>query len=168
MLRQFVQIAHDEAAQDPLSLAEVCQMLHVGKSTLAAACKDAYGMSVVALMRKVRLEQCRMALIKPKGLTLLRSVMRQISLHQPESLCCDVQGSLCRDCLLTRTSGGRASSNCREYEALGRFFRTCSRPLDLSPKLRQSDLSPPCSSPTSLQLTCTCGVDLHKNYGFVG
>lgn len=75
MLRQFVQLAHDEAAEDPLSLAEVSQMLHVGKSTLSAACKDTYGMSVIQLMRQVRLEQCRMALIKPGRTTTVRSVM---------------------------------------------------------------------------------------------
>ena len=77
MLRQFVQIAHEQAEEDPLSLAEVCQMLHISKSTLSAACKDAYGMSVVALMRKVRLEQCRLAFLKPKGLTSVESVMRR-------------------------------------------------------------------------------------------
>ena len=77
MLKQFVQIAHDEAEANPLSLAEVCQMLHVGKSTLSAACKEAYGMSVVALMRKVRLEQCRLAFLKPQGLTSVESVMRR-------------------------------------------------------------------------------------------
>ena len=75
MLRQFVQLAHDKAAEDPLSLAEVSQMLHVGKSTLSAACKDTYGMSVIQLMRQVRLEQCRMALIKPGRTTTVRSVM---------------------------------------------------------------------------------------------
>ena len=75
MLRQFVQMAHDKQLKTRCRLAEVSQMMHVGKSTLSAACKDTYGMSVVALMRKVRLEQCRMALIKPEAATTVRSVM---------------------------------------------------------------------------------------------
>ena len=34
-------------------------------------------MSVVALMRKVRLEQCRLSFLKPQGLTSVESVMRR-------------------------------------------------------------------------------------------
>ena len=75
MLRQFVQLAHDTAAEEPLSLAEVSQMMHVGKSTLSEACKSTYGLSVIQLMRQVRLEQCRMALTKPERNTTVRSVM---------------------------------------------------------------------------------------------
>ena len=77
MLREFVQLAHENAAGEPLALAEVAQMLHVGKSTLRRACTDAYGMSVVGLMRRVRLEQCRLAFVKPGKATTVESVRRK-------------------------------------------------------------------------------------------
>ena len=37
-------------------------MLLVSRSTLSAACRDTYGLSVGSLFRMVRLEQCRLAL----------------------------------------------------------------------------------------------------------
>ena len=77
MLRQFVQLAHDMAAEEPLTLPEVAKMIHVGKSTLSAACTETYGLSVMALMRQVRLEQCRMALLKPNRETTVETVMRK-------------------------------------------------------------------------------------------
>ena len=36
MLRQFVQLAHDTAEEEPLTLPEVAKMMHIGKSTLSA------------------------------------------------------------------------------------------------------------------------------------
>ena len=52
-------------------------MMHIGKSTLSAACTETYGLSVMALMRQVRLEQCRMALLKPDRGTTVDTVMRK-------------------------------------------------------------------------------------------
>ena len=77
MLRQFVQLAHDTAEEEPLTLPEVAKMIHVGRSTLSAACTETYGLSVMALMRQVRLEQCRMALLKPNRGTTVETVMRK-------------------------------------------------------------------------------------------
>ena len=77
MLRQFVQLAHDTAEEEPLTLPEVAKMIHVGRSTLSAACTETYGLSVMALMRQVRLEQCRMALLKPNRKTTVETVMRK-------------------------------------------------------------------------------------------
>ena len=77
MLRQFVQLAHDTAKEEPLTLPEVAKMMHIGKSTLSASCTETYGLSVMALMRQVRLEQCRMALLKPERGTTVDTVMRK-------------------------------------------------------------------------------------------
>ena len=77
MLRQFVQLAHDTAEEEPLTLPAVAKMMHIGKSTLSAACTETYGLSVMALMRQVRLEQCRMALLKPDRGTTVDTVMRK-------------------------------------------------------------------------------------------
>ena len=52
-------------------------MMHIGKSTLSAACTETYGLSVMALMRQVRLEQCRMAMLKPDRGTTVDTVMRK-------------------------------------------------------------------------------------------
>jgi len=77
LLREFVQFAHDNAANEPLTLAEVSQMLHVGSSTLKRACTDAYGMSVIGLMRQVRLEQCRLSFLKPEPGATVDSVRKK-------------------------------------------------------------------------------------------
>ena len=141
-------------------------MMHVGKSTLSAACKDTYGMSVIQLMRQVRLEQCRMALIKPERTTTVRSVMAKYRFTNQNRFAKAYKEAFAELPSETYMRGqglklqGLAKPRADSSES--------SRPIDLSPKLRQSDLSPPCSSPTSLPLTCTSGVDLHKNYGFVG
>ena len=61
-LHRLVELAHETASGEPLSLSEVCKMLLVSRSTLSAACKESYGLSVGSLLRMVRLEQCRIAL----------------------------------------------------------------------------------------------------------
>ena len=61
-LAGLVALAHDTAEGEPLTLPKICQMLLVSRSTLSAACRDTYGLSVGSLFRMVRLEQCRLAL----------------------------------------------------------------------------------------------------------
>lgn len=61
-LVELVRLAHETAEGEPLTLPQICQMLLVSRSTLSAACKDTYGLSVGSLFRMVRLEQCRLAL----------------------------------------------------------------------------------------------------------
>ena len=90
MLRQFVQLAHDTAEEEPLTLPEVAKMMHTGKSTLSAACTETYGLSVMALMRQVRLEQCRMALLKPDRWHNCGHGDAQIPVQQPCPFCGDI------------------------------------------------------------------------------
>lgn len=62
VLAGLVALAHKTAEGEPLTLPKICQMLLVSRSTLSAACRDTYGLSVGSLFRMVRLEQCRLAL----------------------------------------------------------------------------------------------------------
>lgn len=78
LLKQFVQIAHDHADDvPPLQLSDVYKMLPTTRSTLAAATREAYGLGPKELMRRVRLEQCRMAFLKPTRNTQVESTMRR-------------------------------------------------------------------------------------------
>ena len=78
LLRMFVQLAHDHADDvPPLQLSDVYKMLPTSRSTLAAATRESYGLAPKELMRRVRLEQCRMSFLKPKAGTKVETTMRR-------------------------------------------------------------------------------------------
>jgi len=78
MLKQFVQLSHDHADDvPPLQLSDVYKMLPTSRSTLAAATREVYGLAPKELMRRVRLEQCRMSFLKPNRGTKVETTMRR-------------------------------------------------------------------------------------------
>jgi len=67
MLRTLVQLAHENARQKPLSVPEVLIALGLDQrqeKTLRRRCKEAYGMGIGQLMKRVRLEQARLSITK--------------------------------------------------------------------------------------------------------
>lgn len=73
LLRRMVELAHDEAEGEALSLLEITRFLDCKDSTLRDACVKAYGISVKQLFKMVRLEQVRCSLAKPEALTTIES-----------------------------------------------------------------------------------------------
>lgn len=67
VLRMLVQLAHENAKQKPLSVPEIVNALGLSQSqekTLRRKCKEAYGMGIAQLVKRVRLEQARLSIMK--------------------------------------------------------------------------------------------------------
>ena len=73
LLRRMVELAHDEAEGEALSLLEITRFLNCKDSTLRDACVKAYGISVKQLFKMVRLEQVRCSLAKPEALNTVEA-----------------------------------------------------------------------------------------------
>lgn len=78
LVRLFVRLAYEQADASPsVQLSEVYKQLATSRSTLAAATRKAYGIGPKELMRRVRLEQCRNAFIRPGPTTKIETTMRR-------------------------------------------------------------------------------------------
>jgi len=67
VLRMLVQLAHENAKQRPLSVPEIVSALGLSQrqeKTLRRKCKDAYGLGIAQLVKRVRLEQARLSITK--------------------------------------------------------------------------------------------------------
>ena len=85
LLRRMVELAHDEAEGEALSLLEITRFLNCKDSTLRDACVKAYGVSVKQLFKMVRLEQVRCSLAKPEALTTVEAAFSKYG-FSPDNL----------------------------------------------------------------------------------
>jgi len=67
LMRELVELLHSRAQGEPLDVVDMASMLNSSRSTLSARCTEAFGMGPKALFQRIRLEQCRHALILEGG-----------------------------------------------------------------------------------------------------
>ena len=81
MVKEFVHLAAQKLEGEPAGLPELLDELHVGKTALSAAVKKAFSVSPMELMRRMRLEQVRHALVD-------EGVRYKLGKHKIEDIAC--------------------------------------------------------------------------------
>ena len=79
-LRMIVSMAHEQARSEPMVLDEVLMALGLKltqKRTLQQKCREAYGMGITQLMKRVRMEEARLSILKD-GLNVAGTVRRHV------------------------------------------------------------------------------------------
>ena len=79
-LRMIVSMAHEQSRKEPLLLDEVLIGLGLQlsqKRTLQQKCREAYGMGVTQIMKRVRMEEARLSILKD-GLNVAGTVRRHV------------------------------------------------------------------------------------------